>query len=151
MPMAELNRRHFIVATAATLGACVSCPLHGAPERAKKEPVDVGGVAAFPKDGIYDRWAKAHSFFVVRKSGRLYAVSATCTHKRFALVLADGSMKCPKHGSIFNASGKPTKAPAKKSLPRFGIRLDARGHVMVDPAREFAEKQWDEAGSYIAV
>ena len=150
--MAELNRRDFIVATAASFGACVSCPLHGAAEQAKKkEPVDVGGVADFPKDAVYDRWAKEHSFFVVRKSGRLYAVSATCTHKRFALVLDDGQMKCPKHGSIFSNSGKPTKAPAKKSLPRFGIRLDARRHVIVDPAREFGEKQWNDAGSYVAV
>lgn len=151
--MAELNRRDFMVAAAATLGACASCPLlaAAAAARAKKEPVDVGALGDFSRNGIYDRWAKEHSFFVLRRSGRLYAVSATCTHKRFALVEDDGQMKCPKHGSIFNLSGKPTKAPARKALPRYGIRLGEQGRVIVDPSKEFTEKQWNAPGSYIAI
>ena len=149
--MSDMDRRRFIVTSAVALGACVSCPLHAAPEQAKKDPVDVGTQADFAKDGIYDRWAKEHNFFLVRNSGRLHAVSATCTHKRFALVSKDGAMKCPKHGSIFNTSGKPTKAPARKALPRYGIGVNAEGRVIVEPAREFGEKQWDEPGSYVAL
>lgn len=150
--MTDMNRRDFIVTSAIALGACASCPLHVvAAAKRKKEPVDVGGLSGFPKDGVYDRWAEAHTFFLIRESGRLYAVSAMCTHKRFELVSTDGALKCPKHGSIFNTSGKPTKAPARKPLPRFGIRLDAQGHVIVDPSREFSEKQWKDPGSYIAV
>jgi nitrite reductase/ring-hydroxylating ferredoxin subunit len=151
MPMADINRRDFIVTSAAALGACVSCPLHAAAGKGKKEPVDVGALSGFPKDGIYDRWAEEHALFVIRASGRLYAVSAMCTHKRFELVSKDGALKCPKHGSIFNTAGKPQKAPARKPLPRFGIRQDAQGHVIVDPSREFPEKHWKDPGSYISV
>jgi cytochrome b6-f complex iron-sulfur subunit len=149
--MSDVNRRDFIVATAVAVGACVSCPLYGASAEAKKEPVDVGVVSDFPRDGIYDRWAAKRGFFVVRNAGRLYAVSATCTHKRYALVSDDGAMKCPKHGSIFNTSGKATKAPARKPLPRFSIRLDERGRVIVDRSRELGEDRWDEPGSYVRV
>ena len=82
--MTELNRRDFILATAATtLGACMACPLHAAPAQAKKDPVDVGVPADFPRDGVHDRWAKDHAFFVVRKSGRLYAVSLNGPVYRF--------------------------------------------------------------------
>lgn len=150
--MTELNRRDFMVVTATALGACMACPLHAAAvEQAKKEPVDVGVVADFPKEGIYDRWAKDHSFFLVRKSRRLYAVSATCTHKRFGLVENDGQMKCPKHGSIFDTSGKPTKAPARKPLPRYGIAVNGQGRIIVEPSKEFGEKQWNASGSYLAI
>ena len=121
--MQELNRRDFMVVTATALGACIACPLHAAAvEQAKKEPVDVGVVADFPKEGIYDRWAKDHSFFLVRKSRRLYAVSATCTHKRFGLVENDGQMKCPKHGSTFDLnSGKPRSLPATEPVDTFPV------------------------------
>ena len=148
--MSEINRRDFIAGAVVALGACASCPLHAAVE-AKKDPVDVGPVVGFAKDGIFDGWAKTHALFVVRNSGRLYAVSSSCTHKRFALVSSDGALKCPKHGSIFNTAGKPTKAPARKVLPRFGISVNEQGRVIVEPSREFGEKQWEEPGSYVTV
>ena len=47
-------------------------------------------------------------FFLVNRGGRLYAVSATCTHRRVALVAKAGLLKCPRHGSTFAADGKVT-------------------------------------------
>jgi len=148
--MAELDRRQFVAGLAAC--ACAACPVVRAlAETTASGPVDVGPVDRFKAGGIHDRLGPGRAFFLVNKGGRLYAVSSTCTHKAVKLVAKDGGFKCPRHGSAFAADGRVTKSPARRALPRHAIRLDERGHVVVDPSVTFGESQWDDAAAFIAL
>lgn len=58
---------------------------------------------------------------VVRSSTSAYtAFSSTCTHNGCQVPVpnASGVIVCPCHGSRFDATGKVTKGPAKKDLPK---------------------------------
>ncbi len=61
-----------------------------------------------------------------------------------------GTLKCPKHGSIFSAEGVVTKGPARKPLDRFGVSIDDAGHVIVDP-RPFPQGAMGKAGGFVEV
>lgn len=153
--MSELNRRQLIRAAGRAACACAACPLltlladeaHGAEAAGE---VACGAVEEYARDGIYNPAGKRGAFFLVSRKGRLYAVSSTCTHKRVKLKAGKGGFKCPRHGSLFDLSGKATKAPARKPLPRYPIRLDdATRRVMVDMSRALKPSQWNAPVGFI--
>ena len=149
--MSDLNRREFVAAAAAACAFCAACPENLLAATAKG-PVDAGDVSTFVKDGIYDSFAQSQGFFLISSKGRLYAASSTCTHKANQVLIDSenqGQLKCEKHGSLFSLDGKVVKPPAKRSLPRFGIKLDAKKHVIVDPTKRFEEANWQNAGSFV--
>jgi Rieske Fe-S protein len=117
-----------------------------------KGPVDAGELSGFAKEGVYDSLAQSQGFFVISSKGKLYATSSTCTHKA-NLVSIDsenhGQLKCEKHGSLFSLEGKVVKPPAKRSLPRYGIKVDAKKHVIVDATKRFEEASWNDVGSFV--
>ena len=155
--MSSLTRRDFVTASAAA--ACACCPLLGgvaqaAAAAAAREPIDVGPATDFEPDSISTRWATSGGFFIVRRGDRVFAVSSTCTHRKVRLVASGGGdapLKCPRHGSTFNAEGHVTKSPARKPLPRFAVRLNDAGHILVDRSTEFGEKDWDERAASVRV
>jgi nitrite reductase/ring-hydroxylating ferredoxin subunit len=150
--MNAIDRRQFVAAGVAC--ACAGCPaLRAFPEAAagSAASLDVGPLDDFRASGIHDPLGRGRRFFLVNRGGRLFAVSATCTHRRVKLVTKGGSFKCPRHGSTFTAEGKVTRAPARRSLPRYGIRVTRQGRVVVDPSRVFAQDAWDEAAAFVAV
>jgi nitrite reductase/ring-hydroxylating ferredoxin subunit len=152
--MNDPTRRSVLRVAAAAACACAGCAVRtGAAPSRTPSPVDVGPLADFARDGITSRWAADHGFFVVSRGGRVFAVSSHCTHKNVQLVVSgdDNGFKCPRHGSAFGADGGVTKAPARKSLPRFGVRVNDAGRVVVDPAVQFARADWGAEGSYISV
>ena len=61
------------------------------------------------------------------------------------------SFSCPTHKSHFTFEGTVTGGPAKRSLPRYGISVDANGHVLVDCSKEFTEKNWDDENSFVKI
>lgn len=152
--MADPTRRDVLLVAAAAACACAGCPLHAAaaPARASK-PVDVGPLKEFADEGVTDHWADSDGFFVVSRGGRVYAVSSHCTHKKVALVVArgDAGFKCPRHGSTFDAEGHVSKSPARKALPRFAVRVNADGNVVVDPGKSFGEKEWDDPSAFVQI
>jgi cytochrome b6-f complex iron-sulfur subunit len=149
--MSTINRRQFVSGIAAC--ACATCPalqaLAAAPDGAA--PVDVGPVDDFRGPGLHDPRGSGRRFFLVNNRGRLYAVSSTCTHKKVKLVASGDKLKCPRHGSGFDADGRVTKSPARKPLPRYAIRLSEEGTVVVDTSKTFGEKSWDEPESYLTL
>jgi Rieske Fe-S protein len=149
--MAEMDRRQFVAGLAAC--ACAACPVLKAfaETTGAAGPVDVGPVDEFKGSGIHDPLGPGRSFFLVGRGGRLYAVSSTCTHKAVKLVAKDGGFKCPRHGSTFASDGRVTKSPARRALPRHAIRLDERGHVLVDTSVTFGEGEWDDASAFVAL
>src|SRR5579859_545313 len=91
----ELNRRHFLAAAAAAATACAMCGSHARaadddddddsddpPAELPKGPQDVGAVSDFAKDGPYDSQSKSKHILLYKDKGKLYAMSAVCTHKK---------------------------------------------------------------------
>jgi Rieske Fe-S protein len=149
--MSELNRREFVAAAAAACAFCIACPENILAATAKG-PVDAGDVGAFAKDGVYDSLAQSQGFFLISSKGKLYATSSTCTHKSNQVSIDSknaGQLKCEKHGSLFSLDGRVVKPPAKRSLPRYAIKLDAKKHVIVDPTKRFEEKDWQDPASFV--
>lgn len=151
---ATVNRRQFLTAAAAA-AAVVSLPVlqarADAPAKPDK-PVDCGELTKFAKDGVTSTFAKKpNNFFLIREEGKLYACSSLCTHKNYPLTVKDDELYCSKHKSEFTLAGIVTAGPAKRSLPRYGIKADEKGRVVVDMSKEYSEKDWDDAASFIAV
>lgn len=148
--MSDLNRREF-VAAAAVCAFCVACPENLLAATARG-PVDAGELSAFTKEGIYDALSQSQGFFLISSKGKLYATSSTCTHKANQVSIDGekaGQLKCEKHGSLFSLEGKVVKAPAKRSLPRYAIKIDAKKHVIVDATRRFEEASWNDPNSFV--
>lgn len=154
--MSECTRREFVVAGAAACAAAL-WTLRGTVVLADdgKEKIDVGEVSQFKEDGAVDTWTTKHRFFIVRQGDKLFAVSATCTHKGSLIRIDEDDSNryfCPKHEGTFELTGKRIRGKPRSSLPRLGITLDpGNNHVIVDPAREFPEAEWDRPESFVAI
>ena len=126
-------------ALVATCGCGTSAtPSHSASDNAPARangPVDAGFLAEYPSDGVYDRFAASHEFFVVRENNRLFAISAICTHRHCPLRRFEDGIKCRCHGSTFTASGHVTRGPAKLDLPRYPIERTTAGRLLVHTER----------------
>jgi Rieske Fe-S protein len=148
--MTDMNRRDFVAIMATTACACcLGIEQTSLAAETAAGPVDVGAVTEFAADGIVDKFVKSHRFFVVKKGTQLIAPVAVCTHKGKGLIANEGQMLCRSHGSRFESTGIVSKGPAKKSLARYGISVNAAGHVLVDTTKRFEEDKWSEAGSFV--
>jgi nitrite reductase/ring-hydroxylating ferredoxin subunit len=160
MNTGQTTRRDFLATTVATsLAASCACAFCELADAAPAGPVDIGTPADFPTDGPYDKFAaKPTGVLVVRDGGKIYATTAACPHKQATLEVANGTIHCPKHGSLFDLSGIPQPktdkgkpAPAKRPLVRFAIKQDAQGHLVVDRSKTFDKPRWEDPASYVSV
>ena len=164
MSETEMNRRNFValtVAAAAVTACACECTLAAeAPEKEKesgkppppnKGTVNVGKKADYAKDGVVDKFAKANRVLVVRDGGKIYCPTSTCTHKNCSVKLKGAEIVCPCHGSKFTLQGTSIKGPAKGSLYRYALSVDANGDIIVNKEKQFAEKEWAQEGSFITV
>ena len=128
----EMNRKQFLflVASLAAILPCVRLSASsGAADRERL--VDAGPVDQFAADGLYDGF-RDQGFFVVRQGGKLFALSAICTHRRCKLSAErDHSFYCKCHGSTFDPDGKVTEGPAKRDLPVLHSFTDENGRLLV--------------------
>jgi Rieske Fe-S protein len=139
----RIDRRQFIVVAAATAWGCqrkdssatqpATSPAATAPSSAPSEKVvDAGALAQFSTDQVYDGF-RQQGFFVIRRDGKLFALSSICTHKGCKVRVADDqTFFCKCHGSTFDRDGKVTKKPATRDLPRLAVVTDERHHVLVN-------------------
>jgi Rieske Fe-S protein len=98
---------------------------------AKSKTVDAGLASSYAADGVYEGF-RFHGFFLVRRGGKLMAISSICTHRVCKLTAEpDRSFYCDCHGSTFDPNGKVTQGPAKRDLPVYPVHTDERGHVIV--------------------
>ena len=177
MSETELNRRNFVALTVAAAAAATACacectlaaeaPAADAPAGEGKEKespkapppnvgtVNVGKKAKYDKDGVSDEFAKKNRVLVVRNQGKIYAPTATCTHKNCAVKVKENAttkqkeIACGCHGSKFSIQGTSTKGPAKGSLYRYGISVNGDGDIIVNKEQQFAEKDWEKEGAFI--
>lgn len=137
-----LNRRQFVILTAAAAAGCkpeseqpAAAPSSRpttAPSVSTGEGIDAGPLDGFSEEGIYDAF-RDRGFFVIRRDKKLSALSSICTHKGCKVrAQTDRSFLCKCHGSTFDPDGKVTKGPAKLDLPRLSVAEDGQNHLRVN-------------------
>jgi len=70
--------------------------------------------------------------WIMKDSGGLYAISAVCTHLGCIVHREDEGFKCPCHGSVFDAEGRPVSGPAPKPLNYLDLSVSPDGQLVVD-------------------
>ena len=126
----RLNRREFVILTSALVCGCQENGGVGGKELVSRD-VDAGPIDDLAPEGIIERF-RDQGFFLIRRGGKLVALSAICTHRYCKLnSLPDRSFVCKCHGSTFDAAGQVTTGPAKRDLPVFATSVDDRRHLIV--------------------
>lgn len=100
---------------------------------------------------IDSRFKQIHRFFVVRETGRIYALFARCTHLGCTVNWFPGLriFKCPCHGSEFHSDGREFAGPAPRPLDRLKISLDREENILVDTRVVFTAREFEEKKAYI--
>ena len=75
------------------------------------------------------------AILVANLNGQYYAIGNTCTHA--GCMLSDGTLngekvRCPCHGSTFDAAGHVTEGPAKRDLPMLPSYTNEQGQFIVN-------------------
>jgi Rieske Fe-S protein len=151
--MDHLNRREALIAAATLAYACTFAHTGLLSGQATSTPtiIDVGPQSNYGTDGITTTWAKTNRILIIRHDGRIYASSATCTHKG-CVVKANPTQTgfaCPCHHATYDVAGEVTHGPAKFALERYAISVDSNGHIIVDKSRHFYDDQWTDPASFI--
>ena len=127
----KLDRRQFFLLTAGLAAGCQTPPDGDRPTAGNGHWVAAGPTADYAAPGIYDRF-RSRGFFLVRREGKLFALSSVCTHRQCRLEAElDGTFSCPCHGSSFDAEGHVTAGPAQRDLPVCPLTVDEQGQVRV--------------------
>jgi cytochrome b6-f complex iron-sulfur subunit len=77
----------------------------------------------------------ANRTWLLRDSGGVYALAATCTHLGCTVRWEDGRFRCPCHGSEYNVGGGVLQGPAMRPLTLVWVGADANGRLVVDRAK----------------
>lgn len=127
----KISRRDFLILTSTFVAGRGSAETIARPSTGSERVVNAGPAANYASDGVYVAFSH-QGFFIVRKNGKLFALSAICTHKKCKLKPeADRSFYCPCHGSNFDPDGRVKRGPAKKDLPVFNTIVDEHGQLLV--------------------
>jgi Rieske Fe-S protein len=128
----SMNRREFLLLMAALVTGCQAVNENAPSTAARKERVvNAGPVSNYAPEGVYPAF-RGKGFFIVRRGGKLFAISAICTHRKCKLdVESDHSFYCPCHGSTFDQSGHVTHGPARRDLPALATSVNESGELLV--------------------
>lgn len=124
--------------------------------RAPVEPPRVfsaGRPEEYAEGTVSERFLAEWRVYVVRAEGRLFAVHARCSHLGCTPRWRprEARFKCPCHGSGFHIDGENFEGPAPRPLDRAGVALDEAGGVVIDVARRFSARDWDDPGAFVEV
>jgi Rieske Fe-S protein len=133
--MTEPTRRRFLEmvggAAALAVGGC-SAASPGA-----FGDVAAGTASALPVGTV--RPVSGEPVCVARDAKGVYAMTLTCTHQGCDLsqgsVSAEG-IRCPCHGSTFDANGDVTRGPATSPLAHFAVSIDPGGNLTIHGGTE---------------
>jgi Rieske Fe-S protein len=126
-----MKRRDFILVslTAAAAAGCQGVS-GGAAKTGSMKTFDAGPASNYAADGVYPNF-RSLGFFIIRRGGKLEALSSICTHRSCVLTAEDDqSFYCHCHGSAFDPNGKVTDGPATRDLPVLSISIEG-GHLLV--------------------
>lgn len=120
-----------------------------------KQSFTAGPPDDYPVGEVSERWQAKHNVWIVRDSGKIYALSTVCTHLGCTpnWLESQNKFKCPCHGSGFYKSGINFEGPAPRPLERFRIILSDTGEIIVDKTKKFQQEkgEWDDPESFIVV
>jgi len=128
------KRRHFIRSIGGTLLALLLRPFTPVSARTPEDP-PAAKLVAIPLDqvpalrkigGFVYVTVKGKSLLLLRPAEKkIVALSPICTHERCTVAYKPErkGIVCPCHGSEYDATGTPTKGPAKKALTRYPAGL----------------------------
>jgi cytochrome b6-f complex iron-sulfur subunit len=97
--------------------------------------------------GLPKRFPEGHTYlsdekvFLIRKEGKIRALSAICTHLGCTVGTQGEGYHCPCHGSTFSADGGNTGGPAPRPLPWHPVELGGGGVLIVDLGTEVGPEQ----------
>ena len=128
----SLNRRQLLILTAAAAAGCAGPGSGGDPlANRPRADLNIGPESDYAADGVYDRF-RDRGLFIIRRNGRLLAISSICTHKYCKLSVSnDQSFYCKCHDSTFDREGHVTLGPARRDLPGFAVVKDEAGNLIV--------------------
>ena len=127
--------------------AALVCVLHvltalfGARARAGEEDetgwIDAGLATDIPQDRARIlQPPQGERIAVFRYGGKISALSNVCRHQGGPLGegrVIDGCVTCPWHGFQYRPEDGQSPPPFTEKVATYRVRLDARGHVLVDP------------------
>jgi Rieske Fe-S protein len=123
----NIDRRQFLCLTAGTAAFAAT---EGLGLAGGGNVIDAGPIGNFAADGVYSDF-RTSGFFVIRKGGKLSALSSVCTHRKVQVTAEhDCSFFCKRHGSTFDPAGHVTKGPAQHDLPQLATTVSG-GHLLV--------------------
>ncbi|QAY73844.1 Rieske (2Fe-2S) protein [Agromyces protaetiae] len=99
----------------------------GAGEAPAADPgAEVAALADVPVGGSLGVEVDGQPVLVAQPTaGQVVAFSAICTHQQCVVAAAGAELKCPCHGSTFDAAtGDVIVGPALRALDPFAVRLD---------------------------
>jgi cytochrome b6-f complex iron-sulfur subunit len=81
-----------------------------------------------------------HSIVLTRKGKTVAALTNICTHQGCAMEPKAGkdTLTCPCHNAAFNLDGTVAKAPARKALDHYALRVNDKGLIEIDPGQKLA-------------
>ncbi len=128
----KTNRREFLIITTTFVTGCGSAEsVKGSSAGSNERVLNAGPVSKYAADGVYAAFSH-QGVFLVRRNGKLSALSSICSHKKCKLKSQpDHSFYCPCHGSAFDPEGHAKSGPAKVDLPVFATVVDDRGQLLV--------------------
>jgi cytochrome b6-f complex iron-sulfur subunit len=116
--------------------------------------IKVGFPDGYEDGKVVERY-KDQNTWIVRKDGRIYALSTTCTHLGCTpnWLEREQKFKCPCHGSGFYISGINFEGPAPRPLERWAVGVGDDGQIVVDKSRkfQFERGEWSNPDSFIKV
>jgi len=129
-----IERRRLLVlgsaAAATLLVACGGGSEDDGADRPAVGPHQAGHVSDFPVGSVTR--IDAGAFLVLHDEGGLFAMTAICTHQGCTVDVAQGSLPCPCHGSVFDLDGNVVTGPAVTPLDHVQLTIEADGSVVVD-------------------
>jgi cytochrome b6-f complex iron-sulfur subunit len=158
--MEQMNRRELLTAAAVTAAAACACVMaspstlfadDATQPSTQPAGLDVGLKSDYDKDGITDKFLKSDKVAVVREDGKIYALTAVCTHKGCTIGDATDHFLCPCHKGQFNLDGTVKMGPPKNPLVRYAISVDANKHLVVDKSKSFTPDQATDPASFVTV
>lgn len=126
-----INRRQFLLLTAGLATGCQAVNEVGTSAAHAPRVINAGQASNYAADGVYSNF-RGLGFFVIRRNGQLFALSAICPHRKCKLnAQPDHSFLCPCHGSTFDDAGHVTEGPAKRDLPMLPSYTNEQGQLIV--------------------
>jgi Rieske Fe-S protein len=129
-----MKRREFLILASAV--SAIGPALKSAAAGGGDHLIVSGPASNYAADGVYSAFRDL-GFFLVRREGKLFAVSSHCTHRSCKVKAEqDHTFLCPCHGSTFGPDGKVLTGPASKNLPILSTAVNGKGHLTVNvPSR----------------